>query len=77
MVLSQSRWLFNQYMKIENQFLQNLRGEKEESKEIVAETQPKSVKSPSDKAETASKADSVKLVQSKENTEPVSKKEKQ
>lgn len=77
MVLSQSRWLFNQYMKIENQFLQNLRGEKEESKEIVAETQPKSVKSPSDKAETASKADSEKLVQSKENTEPVSKKEKQ
>ena len=48
-----------------------------ESKEIVAETQPKSVKSPSDKAETASKADSEKLVQSKENTEPVSKKEKQ
>lgn len=77
MVLSQSRWLFNQYMKIENQFLQNLRGEKEESKEIVAETQPKSVKLPSDKAETASKADSEKLVQSKENTEPVSKKEKQ
>lgn len=77
MVLSQSRWLFNQYMKIENQFLQNLRGEKEESKEIVAETQPKTVKSLADKAETASKADSEKIVQSKENTEPVSKKEKQ
>lgn len=31
MVLSQSRWLFNQYMKIENQFLRNLRGEQEEA----------------------------------------------
>ena len=33
MVLSQSRWLFNQYMKIENQFLNNLRGEDEKNDE--------------------------------------------
>lgn len=33
MVLSQSRWLFNQYMKIENQFLHNLRGEDEKQDE--------------------------------------------
>ena len=35
-ILSQSRWLFNQYMKIEAQFLANLRGEKKE--ETAAET---------------------------------------
>ena len=28
MVLSQSKWLFNQYMKIEKQFLTNLKGDR-------------------------------------------------
>ena len=55
MVLSQSRWLFNQYMKIENQFLNNLRGEDEkndesrEKKEILPKEEKKTLeKQPSD-----------------------------
>ena len=31
LLLSRSKWLFNQYMKIENQFLNNLNGTKEPS----------------------------------------------
>lgn len=55
MVLSQSRWLFNQYMKIENQFLSNLRGEDEkpierqEKKELSPKEEKKALeKLPSD-----------------------------
>ena len=41
-VLFQSRWLFNQYMKIEKQFLTNLAGRnKEENKEQTTSTDGK------------------------------------
>ncbi len=37
LILSQSRWLFNQYMKIESQFLTNLNGSKKEEKSLTEE----------------------------------------
>ena len=39
LVLSQSRWLFNQYMKIEAQFLSNLNGNRRETETPGSETQ--------------------------------------
>ena len=47
-VLFQSRWLFNQYMKIEKQFLTNLAGRnKEENKEKETKEGAKEAEQPS------------------------------
>lgn len=52
MVLSQSRWLFNQYMKIENQFLHNLRGEDEKQDE---QSEPNRVSAAKEEKKTTEK----------------------
>ena len=55
LVISQSRWLFNQYMSIENQFLKNLNGSRlKELTKIEEETQ-KETKKEEPKTEEAPK----------------------